>query len=62
MMGEYIIYYHGEIAVYLCDDCFSIKPLLSAMKLLIKIIYEVPYEGAKEMLLVRVVDNKELLT
>ncbi len=42
MMGEYIIDYHGKIAVYLWEKRFLIKPLPSAMKLLNEIIYEVP--------------------
>lgn len=42
MMVEYIIDSYGEIAVYLWEDRFLIKPLPSAMKLLNEIIYEVP--------------------
>ncbi len=60
MMGEYIIYYHGKIAAYLCDDRLLLKPTKSAVALVREEIYEVPYEGAKPMLLADV-DDRELL-
>ena len=62
MMGEYIIYYRGKIAAYICDDRLLVKPVKSAISLLPEASYETPYEGAKDMLLVNEVDNKELLT
>ena len=55
MMGEYIIYYRGKIIGRIYDDRFLVKPVKSA-------IAYMPYEGAKEMLLVDDVDNKEYLT
>lgn len=62
MMGEYIIYYRGKIAAYICDDRLLVKPVKSAISLMPEASYETPYEGAKDMLLVNEVDNKELLT
>lgn len=62
MMGEYIIYYRGKIAAYICDDRFLVKPVEAAKNLMPDAVYEPPYEGAKEMLLVNDVDNKEFLT
>lgn len=62
MMGEYIIYYHGRIAAYICDDRLLAKPVDAAKKILPSAPLEPPYEGAKDMLLVEDVDNKELLT
>lgn len=62
MMGEYIIYYRGKIAAYICDDRFLVKPVETAKNLMPDAVYEPPYEGAKEMLLVNDVDNKEFLT
>lgn len=62
MMGEYIIYYRGKIAAYICDDRFLIKPVEAAISRMPEASYEAPYEGAKEMLLVEELDNKELLT
>lgn len=62
MMGEYIIYYRRKIAAYICDDRLLVKPVDSAKALMPNAPYEAPYEGAKEMLLVEDVDNKEFLT
>ncbi|WP_343208663.1 TfoX/Sxy family protein [Anaerolentibacter hominis] len=63
MMGEYIIYYRGKLAAYLCDDRLLVKPLDSSMRLLPDAPYELPYDGAKkEMILVEDVDDRELLT
>lgn len=62
MMGEYIIYYRGKIAGEICDDRFLIKPVDAAKKRMPDAIYEAPYEGAKEMLLVDDVDNRDFLT
>ncbi|MDO5446052.1 MAG: TfoX/Sxy family protein [Eubacteriales bacterium] len=61
MMGEYIIYYHGKIIGGIYDDRFLVKPVKSATTLMPNAEYELPYEGAKEMLLVDDVDNKEFL-
>lgn len=61
MMGEYIIYYQGKIIGGIYDDRFLVKPVKSAKTLMSSASMEVPYEGAKEMLLVDDVDNKEFL-
>ena len=61
MMGEYIIYYRGRIVGGIYDDRFLVKPVKSAIKLMPDAEYELPYEGAKEMLLVDDVDNKSFL-
>jgi TfoX/Sxy family transcriptional regulator of competence genes len=61
MMGEYIIYYQGKIIGGIYDDRFLVKPTKSAKKLMPDAPYELPYEGAKEMLLVEDIDNKEFL-
>ena len=61
MMGEYIIYYRGKIVGGIYDDRFLVKPVKSAIKLMPDAEYELPYEGAKEMLLVDDVDNKSFL-
>ena len=62
MMGEFIIYYRGKIVGGIYDDRLLIKPVKSAILYMKVIKYELPYEGAKEMLLVDEVDNKEFLT
>ena len=61
MMGEYIIYYQEKIVGGIYDDRFLVKPVKSAIKLMPNADYELPYEGAKEMLLVDDVDNKDFL-
>ena len=60
-MGEYIIYYQGKIVGGIYDDRFLVKPVKSASKLMPNAGYELPYEGAMEMLLVEDVDNKDFL-
>ena len=62
MMGEFIIYYRGKIVGGIYDDRFLVKPVKAAIRYMPTAPYEVPYEGAKEMLLVEEVDHKELLT
>ena len=61
MMGEYIIYHHGKIAAYLCDCRLLVKPVPSAVELMPNASCEPPYEGAKDMLLVDNVDDREFL-
>ncbi|MBR6694776.1 MAG: TfoX/Sxy family protein [Clostridia bacterium] len=62
MMGEYIIYYRGKIVGGIYDDRLLVKPVKSAISLIPNATYELPYEGAKEMLLIDNVDSKEFLT
>ncbi|WP_405374168.1 TfoX/Sxy family protein [Pseudobutyrivibrio sp.] len=61
MMGEYIIYYQGKIVGGIYDDRFLIKPTKSAKEMIPKAQYETPYDGAKEMLLVDDIDNKDFM-
>ena len=61
MMGEYIIYYKGKVAGGIYDDRFLVKPVKSAVAMMPEADMELPYEGAKEMLLVDDIDNKEFL-
>ena len=61
MMGEYILYYRGKIIGGIYDDRLLVKPVKSAVALMPDATFELPYEGAKEMLLVDDVDNKDLL-
>ncbi len=62
MMGEFILYYRDKIIGGIYDDRLLVKPIKSAISLLPTSTYELPYEGAKEMLLVENVDSKEFLT
>ena len=62
MMGEYILYYRGKIVGGIYDDRFLVKPTKSALTMMPDADREIPYEGAKEMLLADNVDNREFLT
>ena len=62
MMGEYIIYYRGKIVGGIYDDRLLVKPVKSAVSFMPNASYELPYDGAKEMLLVDNVDSKDFLT
>lgn len=61
MMGEFIIYYRDKIVGGIYDNRLLVKPTRSAIKYMPTILYELPYEGAKEMLLVDEIDNKNFL-
>ena len=61
MMGEYIIYYRGKIIGGIYDDRFLVKPVQAAIAMMPNAERELPYEGAKEMLLVERLDDREFL-
>ena len=61
MMGEYIIYHRGKIVGGIYDDRFLVKPVKSAVAMMPNAGRELPYEGAKEMLLVDNVENRDFL-
>ena len=61
MMGEYVLYYKEKVIGGIYDDRFLVKAVRSAKELMSNALHEVPYEGAKEMLLVDNVENKEFL-
>ncbi len=56
MMGEYVLYYSGKVVGGIYDNRLLVKPTPSAVALMPDAAWELPYEGAKEMLLV---DNIE---
>ena len=64
MMGEYVLYYQGRVFGGIYDDRFLVKPVKSALSMLPDVERELPYDGAKEMLLVDTEDRaflKELI-
>ena len=62
MMGEYIIYYRGKIIGGIYDDRFLIKPTKTAHEKMPDAPMELPYPGAKEMILVTETDCRDFLT
>ena len=61
MMGEYILYYKGKVFGGIYDNRFLVKPTKSAKELMPNAPLELPYDGAKEMLLVEDIEDKEFL-
>lgn len=61
MMGEYIIYYKGKVIGGIYDNRFLLKQTKSSLELMPGAPLELPYDGAKEMLLVENVENIELM-
>ena len=61
MMGEYILYYRGKIFGGIYDDRLLVKPVPAAVKMMPEAEMELPYEGAKAMLLVDDVDDRQAL-
>lgn len=61
MMGEYIIYYKERIVGGIYDNRFLVKPVDSALALMPDAPWELPYEGAKKMLMVENLDDRDFL-
>ena len=60
-MGKFVLCYRGKIVGGIYDDRFLVKPVPAAVELMPEAQKELPYEGAKEMLLVDEVDNREFM-
>ena len=60
MMGEYVIYYRDKVVGGIYDNRVLIKPVKAA-KELPGAVYEIPYSGAKEMILLDIEREKENL-
>ena len=61
MMGEYILYYRGRIFGGIYDDRLLVKNVPSAAAFVGEVRYEIPYEGAKPMIFIDEVDNRDYL-
>lgn len=61
MMGEYIIYCKGKIIGGIYDDRFLVKPTETALAMMPDAPMQLPYEGAKPMILVDDVENRQFL-
>ena len=61
MMGEYVLYYGGKVVGGIYDNRLLVKPTPSAIALMPEAQRELPYEGAKEMLLVEDIEDRDFL-
>lgn len=61
MMGEYIIYFREKIVGGIYDNRLLVKPVPAAVSLMPTATYELPYDGAKKMLSVDDIDNREFI-
>lgn len=61
MMGSFLIYYRGKLVGGIYNDRLLVKPVKSAISYMPQAEYSLPYEGAKEMLLVDNIDDKKYL-
>lgn len=61
MMGEYVLYYGGKVVGGVYDNRLLVKPTKSAVALMPEASHELPYKGAKEMLLVEDIEDKDFL-
>ena len=61
MMGEFVLYYGGKVVGGVYDNRLLVKPTSSAKEKMPNAPMELPYEGAKEMLLVENMEDKAFL-
>ena len=61
MMGEYVVYCGGKVVGGVYDDRLLVKPTAAARALMPAASSELPYEGAKPMLLVEQADDRDFL-
>lgn len=61
MMGEYLLYYGGKVVGGIYDNRLLVKPTPSAAVRLPEAPRQLPYPGAKEMLLVENPEDRVFL-
>ena len=61
-MGEYILYYRGKIVGGIYDDRLLVKPVNTVISLIPNVVYQKPYDGAKDMILIENLEDKEFLS
>lgn len=61
MMGEYLLYYCGKLVGGVYDCRLLVKPTERACALSQPPVFEIPYPGAKPMLLVEQCDDADFL-
>lgn len=62
MMGEYVLYFQGKVFGGIYDNRFLVKPTKFAKALMPDAPYELPYEGAKEMLMIEDIEDRDFLS
>lgn len=61
MMGEYLLYYQGQLFGGIYDDCLLVKKTESGKKIIQNIVEKIPYDGAKPMYYIEDLNDKEFL-
>ena len=61
MMGEYVLYFREKVFGGINDNRVLVKPVSSALAIMPDASRELPYEGAKEMLLLENLDDREFV-
>ena len=61
MMGEYLLYYRGKLFGGIYDDRFLVKMTSSAQKIIPDASQDLPYDGAKPMLMVDAIEDRVFL-
>ncbi len=61
MMGEYILYFRGKVIGGIYDNRLLVKPVKAARRMMPDASEELPYDGAKPMLSVDNIEDKEFL-
>lgn len=59
MMGEYVIYYRDKVIGGIYDNRFLLKPVSSVVAMMPDAAREIPYSGAKAMILADI-DDREM--
>ncbi len=59
MMGEYVIYYRDKVIGGIYDNRFLLKPVSSVVAMMPDVAREIPYSGAKAMILADI-DDREM--
>ncbi len=62
MMGEYVVYYNDKVIGGIYDNRFLIKNINASNLLVPNAKLEIPYKGAKPMILVEEFGDKKFLT
>lgn len=61
MMSEYILYFRGKVIGGIYDNRFLVKPIRAARNMMLDAPEELPYDGAKPMLMVENIEDREFL-